>query len=337
LGIGFEFAAQDLNFTENAVVGPNETIQGADYDYVGGTDVGAASVGGALGGFSFSITGEDFNFLFKALQSDGMVEVLSRPTILVENNEEANITIGNQVPIVQGVATSTAGQLSSQVTYENVGIILDVVPHINPDGFVNLEVKPEISSLSPSSVQISEGFTAPIISERSAETVVTVKDGETVVIGGLIDTSEQQSETKVPILGDVPGVGALFRATNMESRRTELLIVLTVNVVRSEDDAYALSLKMRDGSGIITPKIKRSPLMEGLRILPEEEEGLGPVDIEAMPIAPERDEAEPDRQLYGPNPDVYGPQVPQRVQISRAPTEETKQVYGPALVSHPSP
>jgi type II secretory pathway component GspD/PulD (secretin) len=270
-----------------------------------------------------------------------MAEVLSRPTIMVENNEEANITIGNQVPIARGVSVSDSGQTNTQVDYQNVGIILDVIPHINPDGFVNLEVKPEISSLSASSVSFSEGFSAPIISERSAETVVTVKDGETVVIGGLIETNESESETKVPIMGDIPLIGPLFRATTVNSRRTELLIVLTVDVIRAEDDAYALSVKLRDQSGIMPERMKRNPLMQGLRITREEEEyGLGPAD-DGVQQTPRQPKDEPsDRQLYGPSPDVYGPKAPshQPVQISHK-TEDVNpvpqsSVYGPVLVSH---
>jgi hypothetical protein len=162
-----------------------------------------------------------------------------------------------------------------------------------------------------------------------------VKDGETVVIGGLIDTSDTTTEIKVPLLGDIPWLGALFRATNVESKRTELLIVLTVSVVRSEEDAYAMSVKMRDQSGIIPERIKANPLMEGLRIVPEAEQGLHPVDETAAEPSPKpRKEPAPNRPLYGPNPEVYGPSVPQRVQISSG---TKKEVYGPMLVSHESP
>jgi len=131
----------------------------------------------------------------------------------------------------------------------------------------------------------------------------------------------------------------LFRATTVDSRRTELLIVLTVNVCRTEDDAYAISTKMRDQSGIIPERVKRNPLMEGLRILPEEDVGLQPVDAQGQPTPPGRKEppATPlkDRDLYGPNPDVYGPGVPQPTQISQDAVDE-KRVYGPVLVSHES-
>jgi len=330
---GMEFALQDLTFTESAYVGPNGVIKGSKHDFVGGVDVGAGGAAGSFGGFSFSITGEDFNYLLRALQSDGVLQVLSRPTILVENNEEANITIGDRVPFVRSSSVSDSGQVNSAVEYEEVGIILDVVPHINPDGYVNLEVKPEISSLNPagSGVQISEGLTAPTFSERSAETVVTVKDGETVVIGGLITTREDQREVKVPILGDIPGLGLLFRAMTSERKRNELLIVLTVDVIRDEYDAYEMSVEQRDKSGLMTDKILQSPLMEGLRILPEEEV-FGPLDEESEPFGPRRREGVPqDRELYGPTPDVYGPQRPQRIKVQDEPEAqgEIARVYGP--------
>ena len=306
LEFGMEFALQDLTFSENATIGPNGVVQGHNFDVVGGTSVGAA---GSISGFSFAITGEDFNFLLHALQTDGSLEVLSRPTILVENNEEANITIGDNVPFLRSSNVSDSGQINSSVEYEEVGIIVDVTPHINPDGYVNLEIKPEISSLNQGSgVQISEGLTAPTFTNRSADTVVTIKDGETVVIGGLIQTQEDFVESKVPVLGDVPYVGNLFRATQSTRRRTELLIVLTVNVIRDEHDAFVESVKLRDESGFMPDRIKRSPLMHGLRILPSDDDEVYPLDERRSPRRIRRE----DRPLYGPAPEVYGPARPGR-------------------------
>ena len=325
--LGIDFAVQDLSFTENAVAGPNGTVQGKDFDFVVGTDLGAG--GGTLGGFNFTITGEDFSFLIRALESDSKLEVLSRPLLMVENNEEANITIGDRVPIVQGSSFTEAGTTSTSVTYENVGIILDVTPQINPDGYVNLIVHPEISQISDSSVQLTEGLAAPVFSERSADTVVTIKDGETVVIGGLITNAERDSESKVPILGDIPGLGVLFRTTSHQVRKTELLMVLTVHVLRTEDDVRTASIKQRDKTGLLD-NISRNPLMEGLRIRPEDE-GLAPTAAEEPGQQPE---VRPDRDLYGPTPDVYGPPIPPP---TRADAEDLGQgaamarVYGPAI------
>jgi hypothetical protein len=308
-----EWALQDLLFSETAVVGPNGVVHGNNFDFVGGTDVGAAGAAGSFGGFSFAITGEDFSFLVRALQSDGSLEVLSRPTLLVENNEEANITIGDKVPFLRGSQVSDTGQVNSQVEYEEVGIILNVTPHINPDGYVNLEVAPEISALNPgSNVQISEGLTAPTFTNRSAETVVTVKDGETVVIGGLIQTQEDKRETKVPIVGDIPGVGNIFRATSNTRRRTELLMVLTVDVLWDEQDALAASAKLRDQSGFLPESVKRSPLMEGLRIRAGEgleQSPLDDVEVE-RPVRRTRRVTDPNAPVYGPQPSTYGPKRP---------------------------
>ena len=161
--------------------------------------------------------------------------------------------------------------------------------------------------------------------------VVTVKDGETVVIGGLITTREDEREVKVPILGDIPGLGLLFRSTTSQRKRSELLIVLTVDVIRDEYDAYQMSLDQRDKSGLMTEQILRSPLMEGLRILPDDEV-FGPQDEEwRQPDLRRRQEVPEDRELYGPTPDVYGPVRPQRIKVEQAETVgEIAEVYGPA-------
>ncbi len=312
LEFGMEFALQDLSFSKNATVGANGIVKGKNFDFVGGTDVGAAGSAGSFGGFTFAITGADFNFLLRALQSDGSLEVLSAPTIVVSNNQEGNITIGDNVPFLRGSQVSDNGQVSSQVEYEDVGIIVDVTPHINPDGYVNMLIKPEISSLNPgSNVQISEGVSAPTFTNRSAETTVTVKDGETIVIGGLIQTQEDERETKVPVLGDLPGVGNLFRATSSTRRRTELLILLTVNVVRNEVEAFEQSKRLRDQSGFMPKRIQRNKLMQGLRILPDDEalQNVPPYrEIESpdalQPIVPQT------QPISQPRPDTYGPKRP---------------------------
>jgi type II secretion system protein D len=307
LELGMEFALQDLQFTENATVGPNNTIEaGRHFDVVAGTDVGAAGSGT---GFSFTITGEDFNFLFHALQGDSRIDVLSRPSIMVADNEKANITVGTRVPVVQNVTVSTGGIVVPSVTYEKVGILLDVEPHINPDGFVNLSVKPTISDLGTSTVSVGSGINLPTFLERSAETVVTVRDGETIVIGGLIRTSDTTSENKMPITGDIPILGNLFRATKRARQKTELLIVLTPKVIRTEEEAHEISVKQRDQSGLLE-KIRSSPLMDKLQVKPGEE-GLGPPELapSSQPAAPGAPGAGQKPIQYGPPLNVYGPET----------------------------
>jgi type II secretory pathway component GspD/PulD (secretin) len=130
------------------------------------------------------------------------------------------------------VSFSSAGQQSS-VTPEDIGIILTVKPSINPEGFVRMQIEPEISRLSLQTTQISENFNSPVVTRRRATTTVTVKDGQTVVIGGLISDRFERVDRKVPLLGDIPLVGSLFRQYRENSSKTELLIVLTPHVVRS--------------------------------------------------------------------------------------------------------
>jgi len=308
--LGLEFAVQDLLFSETAYVGNNNMIKGNEFDFVAGTDLGAAGATG--GGFSFTITGEDFNFLLRALQQEGRLEVLSRPWIVAEDNVEANISIGEDVPYVLGVSILSDGRTQTQVSYQTVGIILDVTPHINPDGYVSLEVRPEISNRTDSTIPITEGVFAPVFGKRAATTTVTVKDGETIVIGGLITTEERENESKIPILGDIPGLGALFRATVTSKRQTELLIVLTPVVVKNEREARAMSERARDEIDLLPYNVRRSPLMEGLQVKPEDEL-LGPTEpVEERQVdeRPAPAQSKADRLDYGPAKPAYGPGRP---------------------------
>jgi len=315
--MGMEFALQELRFSETAVAGGNGVLQSSHFDVVGGTDVGAS--GSGLAGFSFTITGEDFNFLVRALQSDSRLEVIQRPMIMCQDKQTANITVGQNVPFIRGTQTTDSGQTNSTVEYEKVGIILDVEPQINPDGFVYLKVKPEISAIATSTIDIGNGVLAPIFTERSAETTVAVKDGETVVIGGLITTSESEGESKVPFLGDIPGLGMLFRSTTRSKNKTELLIALTPRIVRTVEDGRRLSIESRDESGIITDAMKASPMFGKLRLTPESESEIPSIETPPGPAAQPTLEIreEPEQRLeqapedkYGPTAPKYGPQLP---------------------------
>jgi type II secretion system protein D len=307
--LGMEWAAQDLLFSEHAVINPNTgQPQGADWDFTLGTDIGAAGSGG-LGGISFTMGGEDFAFLFRALQSEGRVEVLSRPQIMVQDGQEANIEIGEDVPTVTSVVVSTGGVVTPSVTYNGVGIKLRVLPIINPDGYVNMEIEPEISSIAQSSVSIGAGVTLPIFTKRTATTKVTVKDSETIIIGGLITSRTNDSDNRVPFAGDIPILGNLFRSQARSNTRTELLIVLTPHVIRVADDARELSLKLRDESGM-NDNIRHSPLMQGLQVKPQGD-AWGPdatiylpdraSDTATVPLSP------PDGEEMGPELEEFGP------------------------------
>jgi general secretion pathway protein D len=262
LDLGVEFAFQDLQY---AKAGPTDTTT---FDYVGGTDIGAA--GSGLGGFTFTITGADFNFLLRTLQNEGSLNVLSRPQIIAMDNQEASIEVTNDYPYVNSTSTSIAGQITTSVSREEIGIKLNVTPQINPDGFVRMHVVQEVSDFTGSTVDVGQGVTAPVFFKRITDTFVTVKDGETVVLGGLIQSREEKREQKVPIVGDIPGVGILFRNMHDETRHSELLVILTPRVVRTIEDYRELSIQERDRTGILPDDMLMNPLMNGLRMKPDE-------------------------------------------------------------------
>lgn len=219
-----------------------------------------------------AIGAEDFELLINALASQSRVQVLSNPSVMVENNSDGFIQVGETIRLPDSVSFSSAGQQSS-VTPEDIGILLKVTPSINPEGFVRMEIEPEISRLSLQTTQISENFNSPVVTRRRATTTVTVKDGQTVVIGGLISDRFERVDRKIPLLGDIPIVGSLFRQFKENSSKTELLIVLTPHVVRSPsqgggDRARELSDQMLDKLTLppeLLEQIRRGEL-EGMRV-----------------------------------------------------------------------
>lgn len=341
LGLGMEFAGQDLDFSEHAVLHPNTGLPiGPDFDYVLGTALGAAGLGGG-NGLSFTMTGEDFSFLLRTFQTNSRLEVLSRPVLMVENGQEGKITIAEQIPIATTTTVGTQGGIQTAVGREDVGIVLTAKPQISPDGYVSIEIKQEISNFSGENIQITEGVSQPIINDRTIESNVTLRDGETVVIGGLITDRKSEGDTKIPLLGDIPIIGAAFRTTSVSHQKTELMVVLNVNVLRTEEDRRAFSMEERDKSGLLN-NIGKSPLMEGLQIKPDESL-LGPQPDAERPAgagnAPGNRPGTPaEPRHYGPKPKVYGPVIsePETTTTARARSvspDQVQAVIGEVLAS----
>ena len=206
-----------------------------------GFDTNFSSI--ATQGFTYTLTGDEFGGTLNMYAQEGKLKILATPRILVLDNQTANINIGKQVPIVSNTTINSLGNTVNTVRYEDVGIILEVTPHINPDGLVTMEVKPEVSDIAPSteSVQITEGVTSPTFLINSAETTVAVHNGQTVVIGGLIREVVDKTKTKVPILGDIPLLGWLFRYTEENINRRELMIFITPYVAYTTAELEELS------------------------------------------------------------------------------------------------
>lgn len=195
----------------------------------------------------YQVLGSDFRATMRAIAQAGKAEILSRPSILARNNQQATISLGQEVPLVTNTRFDTLGNQINTVTYQSVGIILQVTPYITSDGMVEMVVSPQTSELADRSqwVPISSGggasTAAPVINSRAADTVVVVPDGQTAVIGGLMQRTKQQADSKIPLLGDIPGLGALFKRKQSNDVRTELLIFLTPHIVMHPSQLAAIA------------------------------------------------------------------------------------------------
>jgi len=167
--------------------------------------------------------------------------VLSRPYILASDNQEAYVMVGQQVPIVTSNTLTALGQTVSNYAYQPVGISLDVIPHINPDGVVTMQVSPQVSQLTAQTVNVGLGVNVPVIASRQAISIVAVKDGQTIVIGGLMQDQKTVTINKVPLLGDIPLLGYLFSRTQFDKSKTELLLFLTPHVASEPGMLKAMS------------------------------------------------------------------------------------------------
>ena len=156
----------------------------------------------------------------------GEGRILSRPRISAQSGSTAKIITGDALPILTSITLSGVNGVSQQVQYVNVGVTLQIAPRVSQDGFVTAQIYGVVSSVTG----YSQGY--PTISQREAETSVTVRDGETFVIGGLTQENVLTRKSKVPVLGDIPLAGALFKVERSTRAKTELYIVITPHVVR---------------------------------------------------------------------------------------------------------
>lgn len=168
-----------------------------------------------------------------ASATDTDSKLLANPRIRVRNREKAKVMIGERVPNVSATTTST-GTVSDSITYVDVGLKLDVEPQIYPGNEIGLKVSLEVSSIN-STITTSTGVTAYRIGTRNASTVLRLKDGENQILGGLIQDTDKKSASKVPLLGDVPLLGHLFRSDSTEKDKTELVLSITPRLVRGNN------------------------------------------------------------------------------------------------------
>ncbi len=205
--------------------------------------MGRASPDLGFGGFIFSASSNGVNVLLRALQEKRRLEVLSRPQIMALDGQPGYILVGQRVPTITGVTLDQFGQ-TNNILYQQVGIIMQVVPRISPDGLVVMQLTTEKSEVGPEAegipISVSAGgqiVRAPRINATTAVTTVSALSGQTVVLSGLLTTRREDVHRRVPLIADIPLIGDLFRYDRVAQQRTELLIVMTPQIVHNKLEA----------------------------------------------------------------------------------------------------
>jgi len=305
-----------FNFN-NQPLGNNVTASPATVGTQGLSSLGVGRVNGDLGfgGLVLSAGSESISVLLRALSERHHIDVLSRPQIRTLDNHEAIIQIGQQVPVVDGVAITGVGSANPIIRQDQAGIILRVMPRIGPDGLVLMDVNAEKSAfqLTPGTgVPIFTDATngnvieAPVKDVTSAQTAVGARTGQTIVLGGMITRDNATVERKVPWLGDIPILGRAFRYDRVQSVRKELLIFLTPHIIEGTehetklkyDETAKIAMPWQDATEIHGPIFDDPPLFPdsarisptGVPALPNEDGAVPPdgasTPLTARPAAP---------------------------------------------------
>ncbi|HEX5398231.1 MAG TPA: secretin N-terminal domain-containing protein [Verrucomicrobiae bacterium] len=274
--------------TTPGTIGPNGyNAQSSSYNLQNNFGVPQSLSGATGSGGLYTIMGNDFTATMQAIATSGKAQILSRPSILARDGQMAEIVVGQYVYLPSSVTLTSVGNSGTTVPsingqYQNVGIQLDVTPFIQMNNLVQMILVPQITSIDTSTPgQVISGGTsgvlgvgavapvyAPNLNKRSANTVVITPNGEPVVIGGLIGNTKSTSESKIPLLGDIPVIGNLFKFTNRANQKNELLIFLTPHIMEAPADLAVLTAHDTAQAPLITNSIPEMELNRFLDRLP---------------------------------------------------------------------
>jgi general secretion pathway protein D len=223
------------------------------------TDSVVGAVAPTFPGFSYFLNNANIRVALDALSEVTDVNVVSSPSLTVIDNKKAVLQIGDEVPIATQSAvsvTAPGAPIVNTISFRNTGVILGITPRIGDNGRVLLDIEQEVSDVVPTT---SSTLDSPTIQQRRIKTTVAVNDGESVVLAGLIQDRATVTRGQVPLLGDVPIVGNLFKNKTDEIRRTELLIALTPHVVKDQDQLRSISAEFRDRMNFTTRPQRAGP------------------------------------------------------------------------------
>lgn len=213
-----------------------------------------------VGGLSGIVGDDTVSAMIRALATDSRVKVVSAPSVLASDNRPARIQVGTEEPIPTGTITAAVGAAtpssSTTIQYRNTGRILTIIPQVNSQGLVNLQIKAEVSARGENvSFGTSESF--PAFNTQDAETTAVVHDGETLVIGGLIGERKSKGRSGIPYLMDIPVIGRFFGTTSDATDRTELIMLITPRVIRNRNEAQNVTADFKSKLSIVRNELER--------------------------------------------------------------------------------
>ena len=222
------------------VIMRDEFAAGVDWNAVFndlGVNVGQSVGAGGLNIFQASVTRKDFSAVLGALANQGNVNVLSSPSVVTMNNQVALLSVGTQeVFFTTQTVFNNQGNLAQTITQPGTvtnGVILSVTPQISADGWVTMSIQPSISNLAGEAIS-PNGDRFPIMDVRVTDNVIRVREGETIFIGGLLEDVIRESESKTPVLGDIPVLGNLFKRKDRSARKSDLIVMITPTVLHGD-------------------------------------------------------------------------------------------------------
>ncbi len=193
----------------------------------------------------------NFEILMDIIARNSNVKVLSAPHLLVRDEQPANIQVGSEVPILSSSGQQAGTTVTfEQIQYRDTGIILTVTPHIAENDFITLDIKQEVSNAETTTTGISD---SPTFSTRQAETSLVIKSGHTVSLGGIIEQKNEKSVSKIPLLGDIPFLGNLFKSISISNTRTELIMLITPYIANNAEEADTLTNAFQKKLKMIEP------------------------------------------------------------------------------------
>lgn len=231
-------------------------------------DVGAAAIDRVIPGFNLLLGPEsDPRVIIDALRGVTEVKVLSSPSVVVLDNRTASLLVGDEVPVVTRTAQTIDdpdAPIVNNVEFRNTGVILNVLPRITANGTINLLIEQEISSVARGSPALT-----PTISQRKVNSTVSVASGQTVLLGGLISENQTKGRDGIPVLGDAPIIGDLFRTNTNRATRTELIVLIRPQIIRDSLDAQNVAEQMRSQLSLMGAPSRNVPLQRPARTLIE--------------------------------------------------------------------